>query len=702
MPEHRLDPLLQPVSIALLGASERAGSPGQVLARLVIESEYSGAVFPVNPGYTEILGKTCYPDLAALPQTAEHVVIALGNARLEAALRAVIEHGAKAATVYSSGMLEADTSPPLKQRLAEMAQAAGLQLCGINGMGFYNLDQQLYAGIFSRPAQIMHGGISYIAQSGSAFTALVHNGCRLGFNLCVSAGDEMTTTAADYMDWCLEQVDTRVIGLFLETVRDPQAFVSALEKANTRDIPVVVLKIGKSPLGASMAVTHTGAIAGDYAVFQALCRRHSVIEVDDLDEMAAMLMLLQGGRELTGGGLAAVFESGGLRELITDTAFALGVEFAPLEKETVTEIERHLDPGLEAENPLDLWGSHDRFEARIEASLRALMQDPNVSAGAFFSSFRDGYFLSETTYRIVERIGAQIGKPLVLANCYSDLANRVLCQRAFAAGIPVLDGTRESLLAFRRLFDYRDSRRQQTAQSGHPELTGPQVRHWRKILVSDAGETLGEIDALALLRDFAIAVVEHKSVATESQLVGACAALGYPVVMKTAQPGIHHKSDCGGVIVGIKNEQELLHHYRDMAARLGPLVVLSQMVGEGIEVALGTVNDRQFGPVVMVAAGGILVELLDDRSMAMCPVSSAQAEAMLDSLKLSRLLRAVRGQPAANRQALIEIIVKLSRLAFALRDCIAEIDINPVIVNASEAIAVDALIAAVAPGKTAI
>jgi acyl-CoA synthetase (NDP forming) len=692
MPEHRLDPLLQPASIALLGASEREDSPGLILARMVMESEYAGSVYAVNPGYAQILGKPCYPNLSALPQSVEHVVIALGNAQLESALRSVIEHGAKAATIYSSGVLEADTSPPLKRRLADMALAAGLQLCGINGMGFYNLERQLYAGIFSRPVQIMRGGISYIAQSGSAFTALVHNGCRLGFNLCVSAGDEMTTTVADYMDWCLEREDTRVIGLFLETVRDPQAFVAVLEKANERKIPVVVLKIGKSALGASMAVTHTGAIAGDHAVFQALCRRHGVITVEDFDEMAATLMLLQGGCELIDGGFAAVFESGGFRELVTDTAEALGVEFAPLANATLQALKQNLDPGLKAENPLDLWGSHDRFEARIEACLRALMLDPNVSACAFFSNFRDGYFLSEAIYRNIEKITQDNSKPLVLANCYADLANTGLCERAVAAGIPMLDGTRESLLAFKHLFAYRDFRQQTTGQAAPFEPAGPQVESWQQTLASHVGETLGESEALALLRDFEIPVVDHARIASEAELLDAAGALGYPIVLKTAQPGIHHKSDCGGVVVGIESEQELLRHYRDMATRLGPLALLSQMVGKGIEVALGTVNDRQFGPVIMVGAGGILIELLGDRQMAMCPLSPVQASAMLDSLKLNRLLVGVRGQPAARRQALIDIIVKLSQLAFDLRDGIAEIDINPVIVNVDEAIAVDALV----------
>ena len=707
MTEHPLDSLLQPSSIALLGASERAESPGATLAGMIINSEYVGEVYPVNPGYSHILGLVCYPDLDALPKTVDHVVIALGNAHLEAALSAAIRHGAKAATIYSSGVLEQDTKPPLQQRLANMARAAGIHICGINGMGFYNLEQQLYVGIFPRAEHIIRGGISYIAQSGSAFTTLCHNGCRLGFNLCASVGNEITTTVADYMDWCLELESTQAIGLFLETVRDPQRFIGALRKANARGIPVVILKIGKSELGASMAVTHTGAIAGNHSVFQALCRHHGVIEVNDFDEMAAILMLLQNGRAAASGKLAAAFESGGFRELVTDIADELGIDFAALENATVSELEQHLDPGLKAENPLDVWGSHNRFEARFEACLMALMQDPNVAAGVFFSNYRDGYYLSEAIYRVIASVSAKVNKPIALATCYCDLANTVLCQRAYAAGIPFVDGVRETLLAFNHLFAYQTFKQQYARRFAMPrqtpqedqEQTQKQANYWRQKLAKNVAHTLEENTALELLSDFSIPVVKRQLVNSESALAAAAAELGYPVVLKTAQPGINHKSDQGGVVVGIESEQELLRHYRDINQRLGSMALVSQMVIAGVEIALGTINDRQFGPVIMVAAGGILVEFLDDRAMAMCPLDAAQAETLLASLKLNRLLLGVRGQAAVNRQALIDAIVNLSQLAFNLRDSIAEIDINPVIVNASDAIAVDALILCDAPGS---
>ena len=318
------------------------------------------------------------------------------------------------------------------------------------------------------------------------------------------------------------------------------------------------------------------------------------------------------------------------------------------------------------------------------------MQDPNVAAGAFFSNYRDGYYLSEAIYRVVTAVSQHIGKPIALATCYSDLANKALCERAYAAGIPLIFGVRESLLAFKHLFAYRDFKQLPTQPP--LEVNAERMLAWKEKLAALVSNTLDENEALNLLNDFSIPVVKREIISSETEILKAATRLGYPLVLKTAEAGINHKSDSGGVFVGIGNEQELMRDYRDIHSRLGPAALVSPMVTEGIEIALGTFNDHQFGPVIMVAAGGILVELLDDRAMAMCPVSEAQAEAMLSSLKLNRLLLGARGKPAVERQTLIEAIVNLSRLAFELRGDIAEIDINPIIANDREVIAVDALI----------
>ena len=687
--EHRLDPLLKPASIALIGASDRADRPGGILADLVIRSPYRGNVYAVNPRCEQILGQRCYPDLESLPERVDHAVIALGTGLLEETLQVCARQGVRAATIYSNVVRDGD--PGFKARLVEIASAAGIQICGANGMGFYNPPHGLYAGIFPRPAELEVGGISYIAQSGSAFSALCHNGFRLGFNICVSSGNEMTTTVADYMDWSLQQDGTRVIALFLETVRDPRGFVAALEKAREREVPVVVLKIGRSALAVEMAKTHTGAIAGEYAAFRALCRRHAVIEVDDFDEMAAMLMLLQSGRTVTCSGFAACFESGGFRELITDLADDVGIEFAALEPGTKTALAQQLDDGLEAENPLDAWGTHDNFEARFAACMQLLMADPQVGGGAFFSNFRDRYYLSEAIYDAVAAAHAAVDKPVALINCYADLDDEQICRRAQAAGIPMIDGVREGLLAFKRLFDYHAAlERGGVDRSDLPDAAT--WKQWQAQLRAAPGPVIAEAEALALLASAGVTAPAFARVADREALRAAAARIGYPLVLKTAEAGIDHKSDSRGVHVGLADEAALLAAYDDLAARLGPQALVAQMVEPGVEIGLGIKNDAQFGPMILIAAGGILIELLDDRALALCPLDRPAAERLLASLRSDRLLHGVRGGAAVERDALLDVIVNLSRFAATLGDDIAEIDINPVIVNTRGAFAVDALI----------
>ncbi len=692
MSQHPLDPLLKPDSIALVGASKTVASPGYILADMVINSDFSGRVYPLNPNSQSIFGLTCYPDLDSLPEIVDHVVLAIGNPRLEQALHAVVSHGAKAVTIYSSGILENDTSPPLLKRLVKIANDAGLVICGSNGMGFYNISHNFYAGIFPKAANIQSGGISYIAQSGSAFTALCHNGCRLGFNLCVSSGNEMATTVADYMDWSLEQSDTRVIGLFLEAVRDPDAFVAVLKKAVQKNIPVVVLKIGKSPLSANMALTHTGAVAGNHAAFEALYRRYGVISVDDFDEMASVLMLLQHNPQTFPGAIACIQESGGFRELITDIAHELDIEFADIDESTKNKIQTFLDPGLNAENPLDAWGSHDNFENRFLACMDHMMEDPNVAGGVFFSNFRDDYFLSEAIYRVVESASRKTGKPIALGNCFSDLKHDKISRSAYQQGIAVIDGPRETLLAFKHLFTYQQFRSRLKKPVIHKKISPEIVQYWQQRLNVDQPTTLSEVEAVSLLADFEISFPQQASANDKDSLLKAANSIGYPVVLKTAEAGIYHKSDAGGVIVNIPDEVELLGHYQDMSKRLGPSALLSEMVGKGTEVGLGIINDPQFGPLIMIAAGGIMIELLSDRVVSLCPLDTEEADELLSSLKIDNLLNGLRGQAAGDRQGLIDIMVKLSCLAFELKDVISEIDLNPVIVNSTSAVAVDALV----------
>ena len=669
---HRLDPLLAPRSLALVGASARLDTPGNDMVRMARIAGYDGRIYPINPNYDSIEGLRCYPSLDALPETVDHAVLSVANHRLEAALDDAIRHGAKAATIFASGVLVPDDDPPLARRIGEKARAADMALCGGNCMGFYNLTAGLRVAGFPSAADMKPGGIAFIAQSGSAFGALAHNDRRLKFNLVVSSGGEWATTAADYLDWALAQDSTRVIALFLESVRDPEGFVAGLAKAAERRIPVVVLKIGRTEAAAAMAISHTGAVAGNDAAYEAVFQRYGVIRVTTLDEMAATLLVLSHPKPLGSGTLAAMHDSGGEREMVADIASDIGVPYAEISEATRTTLAKNLDPGLDPVNPLDAWGTGADYQNQFEACMRALLDDPASAMGVLFVDVRDEYYLSAGYAAAMRRVAERCSKPLCIATNYSMVLHEKLALEMTEAGIPVLDGTREALLAVRHAFEFRDFR------------LAPAV--------PVAAKPRSEKDALELLADYGIRTTVRQVVGSCDAAVRAADAMGYPVVLKTAEPHIAHKTEVGGVYLNLRDAVAVAAAYDNTAARLGPLVAIECMAPSGIEIAIGAINDPQFGPYVMVAAGGVLIELLADRAVALAPIDAATARRLIEGLKVHRLLAGWRGAPPADIDALAECMARVSLLAAEHRDNIAEIDVNPVIVHAEGCVAVDALI----------
>ena len=291
MKQHSLDILLRPRSIAFVGASDRPNSTGAAMLAMCLIDGFDGKIFSINPRLSTLNGWPCYADLKALPEVPDHVVIGVASRFVEAVVDQALELGIRAATIFASCYLDDDASPRLPARIAAKASSAGMQICGANCMGFYTPSAGLRVASVASPNGLQKGGITWIAQSGSAFGALSHNDRRLGFNLVVSTGMELVTTVADYMEWALQQSETRVVGLFIETIRNAAGFIAALEIARKRGVPIVVLKVGRTMKSAQMAVSHTGAIAGNDAVYEAIFRAYGVHRVADMDEMAATLAL---------------------------------------------------------------------------------------------------------------------------------------------------------------------------------------------------------------------------------------------------------------------------------------------------------------------------------------------------------------------------------------------------------------------------
>ena len=688
---HPLRPLLAPRSVALVGASVRPGSVGNQMVKALLKGGYEGAVFPVNPRYREIEGLTAYGALDELPTAPDLVVLSLASARLEAAMDAALAAGAKAAVIFDPCQIAGETNTPkLLDRLRAKARESALPVCGGNGMGFFNFDAKCHIS-FDPPPDRAPGAITHIAHSGSAFL-LPYGRSRHGFNLAVSAGQEIGATVDRYMDYALEQPTTRVITLFVEAVRDPEGFAAALAKARERHVPVVVCKVGRTAESARLALTHTGALVGDDAAFGALLEHHGAVRADTLDQLLATAHLLSQGRAPAAPGFAAVTDSGGFRELLIDRAAALQVPLADFTEGTKDALRAVLPHNLEATNPLDAAGPVDEtYGPTFRKCHDIVSRDSNVGVlGIEFyhddeNGARDGHLEGTLAAYRTSR------KPVFVYTNLTDLPNEALTEILDRQGIPVINGVDLALRAVSALLQ-----RHAHLSRAAPDLPAPPdqeaVARWRDRLAD--GGTLGERDGLRLLAEFGIPAVEARPAEDEASLGAAAAAIGYPLVLKTAQPGLHHKSDVGGVAAPLADQAALVAAYRDMARRLGPAVLLEPLVARGVELGLGLRSDPAFGPIVSLGAGGTLVELLDDRVHALAPFDRRQARALLERLKLRRLLDGVRGAAPADLSALADAVARFSVLAAALSEVVAEIDVNPLIAGPGGAVAVDALVVA--------
>ena len=418
-----------------------------------------------------------------------------------------------------------------------------------------------------------------------------------------------------------------------------------------------------------------------------------MIRVETLDELASTLLLLSTDRRAVSGGLAAIGDSGGERELLIDLADQAGVRFAAISAKTKASLAARLDPGLEAANPLDAWGTGADFVPQFTNCLGDLLADPDTALGMFSADLRDGYYLHRGFADAALAAARASDKLVVVATNYSQVRHDALARELTQAGVPVLDGTLNALVAVRGAFSYRDFlARSIDPPPWLPGASDEQRNALRSRLAATEG-ALDEAESLALLTAWGIPAIPHALAASPDDARHAAAQLGYPVALKTAEPGILHKSDVGGVRLGLRSEAELLDAYREIGQRLGPRVLIAPMAKRGFELAIGMVRDPQFGPVVTVGAGGTLVELLDDRCAALAPFGEATARRLVESLKLARLLRGYRGLDAVDLPRLAEVIARFSVLAADIAAFVAEIDVNPLLAG-RDILALDALIVA--------
>jgi len=686
-----LSPLLNPRSIAVVGASERSGSAGRLVLENLIQLAYTGTVYAVHPSYKSVLGFPCYPNLNTLPGPVDSVAILLGADQVLPTLQAAVEINARAAWVLASGFGEAGPEGRARQAdLARLAASSDLLVCGPNCIGVANpVDRVATYSVALSPAT-QAGDVSAIVQSGAVCLGLA-NGARFGFRYLISSGNEAVLDSADYIGYLSEDPHTRVIIAFLEGIRSPAKFVSAAQAAAAAGKPILLVKVGRSEIARRTVQAHTGSLVGSDRVLDAVFQRLGVIRLDTLDELveAAELFLLCPLPEGDGVGLVSL--SGGQIGLVADLAQDLGLSFPALSRTAQQNLTEILPPYSPIANPLDAWGSGD-LERTYPACVTVMAQETDVHLVAATRDTPAHVAPREVEQSLavadaVVRSARESGKPTLMFSTLSAGVHPDVKQRLASGGVPYLQGTQQTLKAIQSFIRYADFCRQRPRKMTRGCPAPADLVQWRERVVSAQG-ALSEVEARRLLAAYGIPGPKEHVATSAGEAVEAAEKVSYPVVLKVLARDIQHKTEMGGVRVGLQNEAAIraaFHEVMEAAGQFHPTaqldgVLIQEMITGGTEVILGMLRDPDFGPVVVFGSGGVLVELLQDSSLRLPPLSHEEALAMIQETRGARLLGGFRGRPPADVAALADALVRLSQLALDLGDVILALDINPLMV----------------------
>lgn len=696
---HALEALFRWQAIAVVGASE-SSSYGAGPFRALREVGFDGRYYPVNPRRAEVHGVPAYPDVRSLPDRIDIGVLAIGRDLVLDAVAACADQGARGVVVISAGFGEADArGAELQAELTALARERSVLLVGPNCFGLASLVNRVAACTATGLANLRRGNVGVVSHSGGLLNEVISFGAarRVGFSHLISTGNEAGITASDVLDFLVDDPSTQVILAVLETVRAPAAFVAAAERAVAARKPLVVLKLGASERAARSAMTHTGALAGSDEVYSALFRQKGVTRVADIDELIEVGSLFSGAidvlrrRPLE---RAAVIEiSGGGSGLVSDSAAAAGVELPEPSSETVARLSPAMPRGIDVNNPLDTglsWGV-PHMASLYPLALDALAEQPDVDVIiSRYTVPRDGP-LGPLRERLSEMHTARAAHPDRLYAVLSRTSDRFSDEWATAIGeedLVFLQGYGRGMRALGSLARYsRFLGRRLKAQAQ------PQARPGLVNARPDGGPMLNEVQSKDLLRQAGLPVIETTLARTADEAVAQAATFGYPVVLKVVSPDIVHKSDAGGVRLGLGDEAAVRTAFADLkevartVAFLG--VAVQPMAATGVELALGGHRDPQFGPVVLFGLGGVFVEVLRDVALRVAPLSGLDAADMLDEIRGRPLLDGARGHPPVDRQTLVEALCQLGDFLLA-RPWIESVDLNPVLAGPEGICAVDA------------
>ena len=686
---HRLDPLLNPESIVIVGATTSGGMGTRVIKNLQ-HGGFKGKLFGLHPKNKDAFDIPCYPDFKSLPEKVEHAIFAVSDERIEGLVDAAIDADIKAMSMMSMLYLDDDEKPYLKDRIQAKLNKADILLCGANGMGFFHIEKGVWVnGHFSRPNH-EPGGICIISQSGSGVAGIIDCEERINLNLSVSSGSELTVGAEDYLDYILHQESTTVVGMFLETIRKPDQMIQSFKLANERKIPIIVLKTGRTERSAELTVSHSGGLAGVDDCYNALFEKYGIQRVADMDELATTLIMFDQPYALANGNMVSMHDSGGERQLIIDIADQQEVEFAELEDDTTQKLKEILDPGLPAVNPLDAWGKGlgDADQIMID-SMIAMLSDSNASMGAIVMDRGPLGKIFPEYVDYLDKANQQTGKPVFLVSNRQGTGTDPLVLQLTQNGTPVIDGLYSFLAGVRCLHQYRDFLK--NSESIDIVLDQEKVIYYQKKL--NTIDFFGEADALKMFSEFGIKANESTIVTNKGDLSEISSKMIFPLVLKTAVKDVFHKSELNAVYLNIESQEVLLESYKELQTNLpGDSLVAPMIESNGIEMILGMTTDQQLGPMVTIGFGGYYAEALKDVVTLMPPFSKETAKKAILSLKMNPLLNGYRGSEAVDIDAFSELASRFSVIAVEFKEQIREIDLNPIILSKDNCIAVDALI----------
>ncbi len=676
-----LERLFKPRSVAVIGASRAPGKVGHEVLRNIIESGFEGRVYPVNPNANSILGLKAYPSIMDVPDEIDVAVIAVPAQMAVKIAEECGRKGVKFLVVISAGFREVGVEGLERERaLIEIARRYGMRVLGPNCLGFIDLHTPINATFTKVPSR--KGGVAFVSQSGALLSAILDwaEELGIGFSKIIALGNKADLDEADFLEYLAKDDETNVVLLYLESINGPR-FIEAARKA-VREKPVLLLKGGVTEAGVKAALSHTGSLTSFSKALDAACRKAGVVKIDALGELFDTARLLASGRRVKGRKAAIVTNAGGVGVLLSDELARRGFELARLGKETIDVLRSRLPKEASVMNPIDVLG--DARADRYKAALDAVLQDPNVDVVIAALTPQAMTEPEETAKAIIEFF-RRYEKPIIavfIGGEKVEKARRMLAN----AGVPIYEVPEKAVIALSKAIKYEELKERIVRSVEHVEIqvniegTKRVIERLRK----GGAKAIIDVDAFELLSAYGIKTPRTVLVKDEEDAVRAAREMGFPVVLKVSSPDILHKTDIGGVRLGLKDEEEVRRAFREIIENVrknAPYasvrgVIVQEHVERGFELLIGVVRDPTFGHVLAFGTGGVYANIFEDVSHRLVPVSYEEAYEMIDEVKISKILRGFRGEPGYDVDCIVDVIVRVSKLVTDFPE-IAELDVNP-------------------------